>query len=71
MIVKSITPISGIPTKIYADADYVDIEGAKFKIEYADGTVITAEAIRSSDAANESYNNEPIHKFTSCFFAGQ
>ncbi len=57
MIVKSITPISGIPTKIYADADYVDVEGAKFKIEYADGTVTTAEAIRSSDADDIAYDN--------------
>lgn len=57
MIVKSITPISGIPTEIYADADYVDVEGAKFRIEYADGTVTTAEAIRSSDADDIVYDN--------------
>lgn len=47
MVVKSVTPISGVPDKIYADADYDDMEGAMFRIEYADGTVTTAEATLS------------------------
>ena len=57
MVVKSVTPISGVPDKHYADSDYVDIEGAKFKIEYADGTVTTAEAQRTSDVDDIYYGN--------------
>lgn len=57
MVVKSVTPISGVPDKIYADADYVDIEGAKFLVEYSDGRVTTAEAIRTSDADDVFYDN--------------
>ena len=44
MIVKSITPLSELPEKYYADTWYYDMEGAEFLIEYADGTKVTAKA---------------------------
>ncbi|MBQ7295784.1 MAG: hypothetical protein IJ349_11525 [Clostridia bacterium] len=57
MIVKNITPLSGIPDKLYADSDYIDIDGAEFLIEYADGTVTTSKAVRTSDADDVFYDN--------------
>lgn len=57
MTVKNITPLSGIPDKLYADSDYIDIDGAKFLIEYADGTVTTAEALRTSEAGDVFYDS--------------
>ncbi len=50
MVVKSITPVSGIPEKFYCDQDYVDIEGAEFQIEYADGRTVTATAQADTDS---------------------
>ncbi len=44
MVVKSITPLSGVPDKLYQDQTYVDIDGAEFLIEYADGRTVTATA---------------------------
>ncbi len=44
MVVKSITPLSGISKKIYSDQSYFDVKGAEFLIEYADGRKVTATA---------------------------
>lgn len=41
-IVKSITAVSGVPNKDYDDSDYIDLQNAKFRIEYSDGTTKTA-----------------------------
>ncbi len=49
MVVKSITPLSGIPDKFYQDQTYVDIDGAEFLIEYADGKTVTAAAKASTE----------------------
>ncbi len=54
MVVKSITPVSGIPEKVYYDADYVDIEGAEFLIEYADGKTNTAKVSQEIIYGDES-----------------
>ena len=54
MVVKSITPVSGIPDKIYLDANYIDIDGAEFIVEYADGTVVTDKAFNNI-ATNADY----------------
>ncbi len=44
-VVKSVTPVSGIPASVYEDYDYIDLEGAKFRVTYADGSkeTLTAE----------------------------
>lgn len=49
MYVKSITPVSGIPEKAYYDSDYIDVEGAEFIIEYADGEAVTATVKTETD----------------------
>ena len=58
MYVKSITPVSGIPERFYYDADYVDVEGAEFAIEYADGETVTA------TVKSEGYNPEAPSRFS-------
>ncbi len=49
-VVKNITPLSGIPEKLYRDQTYVDIDGAEFLIEYADGRTVTATAKADSES---------------------
>ena len=57
MYIKSITPLSGISEKIYADADYCDIDGAEFLIEYSDGTTDTAKVFRNTSAYANPYDS--------------
>ncbi len=45
-VVKSLKPVSGVPSKIYDTYDYIDLEGAKFKIKYADGTTKTETVVQ-------------------------
>ncbi len=52
-VVKSITPVSGVPSKLYEDADYVELSGAKFKISYADGTTKTAKVKQKNEIKGE------------------
>ncbi len=52
-VVKSISPVSGIPSKLYEDADYVDLSNAKFKISYADGTTKTAKVVQTQENKGE------------------
>lgn len=58
MVVKSITPVSGIPEEFYFDSDYVDVEGAKFLIEYADGVAITAEVSQKITLNSDFYGSK-------------
>ena len=57
MYIKSITPLSGVSEKIYADADYCDINGAEFLIEYSDGTTDTAKVFRNTSADANPYDS--------------
>ncbi|MBQ6930636.1 MAG: hypothetical protein IJN38_00745 [Clostridia bacterium] len=57
MYIKSITPLSDVPAKIYADIDYCDIDGAEFLIEYADCTTDTAKALRNTAAQANPYDS--------------
>lgn len=50
--VKKLTPVSGVPSKICEDADYIDLNGAKFTIVYADGTKKTA-TVTTGDEIDE------------------
>lgn len=56
MVVKNITPLTGVPDKLYRDQTYVDIDGAEFLIEYADGRKVTATA--KADSENNRYFGE-------------
>lgn len=57
MYIKSLTPLSGISEKVYADADYCEIDGAEFLIEYADGTTDTAKVFRDTPAYTNPYDS--------------
>lgn len=57
-VVKSISPVSGFPTKIYEYADYIDLDGAKFKIKYADGTEKTAKVVQNVEKKDGIYTGE-------------
>lgn len=61
MFVKSITPVSGIPDVIYEDADYIDIEGVEFLIEYADGTKVTDKAVINDGVELDTYGYGEIY----------
>lgn len=58
MVVKSITPVSDVPEKIYFDSDYGDVEGVKFLIEYADGAIATAEVSQEITLNSDSYGSK-------------
>lgn len=69
MVVKSITPVSGIPDRIYLDANYIDIDGAEFIIEYADGTVVTDKVFNNAETDADYYDS--LDKYTldgNCFY---
>ncbi len=57
-VVKSISPVSGFPTKIYEYADFIDLDGAKFKIKYADGTEKTAKVVQNIEMKDGVYTGE-------------
>lgn len=37
-VVKSVKPVSGMPTALCEDYDYINLEGAKIRVTYADGS---------------------------------
>lgn len=53
-VVKSITPVSGVPSTLYSDADYIELDGAKFKIVYADGETKVAQ-VKQNISIKDSY----------------
>lgn len=61
MFVKNITPVSGLPEVIYEDADYIDIEGVEFLIEYADGTKVTDKAVINDGVELDTYGYGEIY----------
>lgn len=67
--IKSITPISGVPEKVYEYCDYYEIEGAKFKVVYPDGTskILKAEkTVGFNDGyeyVNYTLNNEALYVY--------
>lgn len=54
-VVESIKPVSGVSSTVYEDADYMDIDGAKFRIKYADGSTKTAEVTQTISMENVVY----------------
>lgn len=55
MVVKGITPVSGLPEKLYCDEMYIDLDGAEFLIEYADGSSKTAKIEQTITLNNTDY----------------
>lgn len=47
--VKSIAPVSGFPKKVYEYCDYYELDGAKFKVTFSDGTSKTLTAKQHID----------------------
>lgn len=61
-VVKSISPVSGFPTKIYEYADFIDLDGAKFKIKYSDGTEKTAKVVQKIEQENGVYTGDVTYE---------
>ncbi len=61
-VVKSISPVSGFPTKIYEYADFIDLDGAKFKIKYSDGTEKTAKVVQKVEQENGVYTGDVTYE---------
>lgn len=56
-VVKAITPVSGMPTALCEDCDYIDLEGAKFRVTYADGSKKTLSVKQSLPTEDDFFNN--------------
>ena len=65
-VIKSITPVSGVPSVMYEETDYVPMDGAKLRIKYADGTskiVEIKEVIDEYDDVCYMFDEEEIYVY--------